>query len=224
MHAEAIGSLPSPGRSRKGNPFMSVTTLPHWQATQVPLFPVRRFTVDEYHRIMQAGVLTENESVELLEGWIVDKMPHNPIHDATIDQTAEVLRGRLPSGWRMRIQSAITTDDSEPEPDLVVVLGPASRYAACHPGPQDIALLIEVADSSLAHDRDVKVRLYARVGIAIYWIINLVDLQIEVYTQPSGPIANPGYRQHQTYRTGEVIPLVVAGQKEPPVAVRDLLV
>jgi Uma2 family endonuclease len=66
--------------------------------------------------------------------------------------------------------------------------------------------------------------LYARAGIAIYWIINLVDMQVEVYTEPSGPVASPGYRQHQTYRTGEVVPLVIAGQSLAPVVVRDLLV
>jgi Uma2 family endonuclease len=162
--------------------------------------------------------------VELLEGWIVLKMPHKQNHDATVDQANEVLRGKLPVGWRMRVRSAVTTDDSEPEPDLAVVLGPANRYAARHPGAQDIALLVEVADSSLAHDREVKGRLYARAGIAIYWIINLVDLQVEAYAQPSGPIANPGYRQHQTFRTGETVPLVIAGQSIALVAVRDLLV
>ncbi|MCY2994127.1 MAG: Uma2 family endonuclease [Planctomycetota bacterium] len=203
---------------------MSVTTQPTWQASQIPPFPVRRFTVDEYHRMAQAGVLTENDPVELLEGWIVAKMPHKPSHDATIDQTDEILRGQLPTGWRIRIQSAITTDDSEPEPDLAVVLGPASRYATHHPGPQDIALLIEVADSSLAHDRDVKGRLYARAGIAAYWIINLVDMQIEVYNEPSGPTANPGYRQHHTYRAGELLPLVIVRQSVAVIAVRDLLV
>jgi Uma2 family endonuclease len=174
--------------------------------------------------MIQAGALTENDPVELLEGWIVAKLPHKPSHDATIDQTNEVLLGKLPTGWRTRIQSSITTDDSEPEPDLAVVLSPASRYAARHPGARDIALLIEVADSSLTHDRVVKARLYARAGIAMYWIINLVDLQVEVYTEPSGPIADPGYRQHQTYRTGEAVPLVIAGQSVALVAVHDLFV
>lgn len=203
---------------------MSVTTPPTWTQTQFPPSTVRRFSVDEYHRMVEAGVLTENDPVELLEGWIVAKMPHNPTHDATIDQTDEVLRGQLPTGWRIRIQSAITTDDSEPEPDLAVVLGPAGRYAANHPGPQDIALVVKVADSSLAYDRDVKGRLYARARIATYWIVNLVDMQVEVYSDPSGPTASPGYRQHQTYRAGEVLPLVIAGQSVGPIAARDLLV
>lgn len=169
-------------------------------------------------------MLTENDPVELLEGWIVAKLPHKPSHDATIDQTDEILRGQLPAGWRIRIQSAITTDDSEPEPDLAVVLGPASRYAAYHPGPQDIALLIEVADSSLAHDRDVKGRLYARAGIAACWIVNLVDLQVEAYSEPSEPTVNSGYRQHRTYPAGEVVPLIIGGQSVAAIAVRELLV
>ena len=137
---------------------------------------------------------------------------------------AKCFAGNCRRGGGIRIQSAITTDDSEPEPDLALVLGPASRYAAKHPGPQDIALVIEVADSSLAHDRDVKARLYARARIATYWIVNLVDMQVEVYSDPSGPTTNPGYRQHQTYRAGEVLPLVIAGQNVGSVAVRDLLV
>jgi len=203
---------------------MSVTAPPIWSATPFPPFALRRFTVDEYHRMVRAGVLNENDRVELLEGWIVAKMPHHPSHDATIDQTAEVLRGQLPAGWRIRIQSAITTDDSEPEPDLAIVLGPASRYADKHPGPQDIALVMEVADSSLAYDRDAKARLYARAQIAVYWIVNLVDMQVEVYSDPSGPAANPGYRQHQTYRTGAVLPLVIGSQNVGSIAVRDLLV
>lgn len=171
-----------------------------------------------------AGVLTEDDPFELLEGWIVSKMPHHPNHDATIDQANEVLRGQLPEGWRVRIQSAITTDDSEPEPDLAIALGPAGRYAVSHPSPQDLALVIEVADSSLGYDREVKARLYARAGIAIYWIINLVDLQLEVYSDPSGPARNPGYRQHQTHRAGEAVPVVIAGRPVGSIRVRDLLV
>src|SRR4051812_40189587 len=94
-----------------------------------PAGPLRRFTVDEYHRMIRTGILTEDDPVELLEGWIVLKMPHNPPHDATVDQSREVLQAALPAGWRVRVQSAITLSDSEPEPDLVVVPGPAARYA-----------------------------------------------------------------------------------------------
>src|SRR5438270_11160306 len=82
-------------------------------AAQPPGGP-RRFTVGEYHRMIQAGVLTEDDAVELLEGWIIYKMPRNPIHDGTISKIDVKLRSLLPSGWLMRLQSAITTTDSEP--------------------------------------------------------------------------------------------------------------
>jgi Uma2 family endonuclease len=187
-----------------------------------PPFPVRRFTVDEYHRMMQAGILTENDPVELLEGWIVPKMPHNPPHDAVLDQAQEYLRQSIPPGWRVRVQSAITTPDSEPEPDIVIAPGPASRYRIQHPRPADITLVAEVSDSTLSQDRGLKATLYARAGIAVYWIINLVDTQVEVYTDPTGPDTAPRYRQHQDYHPGDSVPLTI-GSKTVSIAVADLL-
>jgi len=175
----------------------------------VPPFAVRRFTVDEYHRMIDSGILTENDEVELLDGCIVPKMPRNPPHDAAVDQRNDALRARLPAGWRVRVQSAITLGVSEPEPDLAVVSGPANRYAARHPGPADIALLVEVGNSTLGHDREVKGRLYAQAGIAVYWVVNLIDMQVEVYTDP----AATGYRTRVDYRAGQEMPLVVAGQE-----------
>jgi Uma2 family endonuclease len=188
-----------------------------------PPFPVRRFTVDEYHRMIHAGILTENDPVELLEGWIVPKMPHNPPHDSVLDQAQEVLRLALPAGWRVRVQSAITTADSEPEPDITVAPGPANRYRTQHPEPVDIALLVEVADSTLATDRGAKAQLYARARIGVYWIINLVDVQVEVYTDPTGPDPSPRYRQRQDYGVGDTIMLNV-GATTVAVSVASLLV
>ena len=192
-------------------------------AYMIPPFPVRRFTVDEYHRLIQAAILTEDDPVELLEGWITPKMPRNPPHDCCLDQTDEAIRKRLPGGWRVRVQSAITTPDSEPEPDLVVVPGPASRDRARHPGPGEVELVVEVADSSLSHDRNEKGRLYARARLPVYWIVNLVDSWVEVYTDPTGPAAVPSYRQHQDYGLNDSVPLVVAGQAVGPVPVAEML-
>lgn len=201
---------------------MAVGT-PPWNPLQPPPFPVRRFTVDEYHRMIRAGLLTEDDRVELLEGWIVLKMPRNPPHDATVEIADETLRPRLPAGWSMRVQSAITTPESEPEPDLVVVQGGARDYLSRHPGPADIGLLIEVSDSSLSRDRNEKGRLFARAGIPYYWIINLIDSRVEVYSDPSGPTANPAYRQRQDYGPADSVPLVLGGQVIALIAVRDLL-
>src|SRR4051794_28395359 len=90
---------------------------------QPPSLPVRLFTVEEYHRMIDAGILGEDDPVELLEGLIVPKMPRNPPHDCGIELAEQSLRSRLPVAWRVRVQSAITTADSEPEPDLAVARG-----------------------------------------------------------------------------------------------------
>lgn len=201
---------------------MSTVAPPTGLPPQPPSLPVRRFTVDEYHRMIQASILTEDDPVELLEGLVVPKMPHNPPHDGTIDLAREVIQSRLPAGWRVRVQSAITTGDSEPEPDLAVVPGPANRYLDHHPGVGEIATLMEVSDTTLTRDRQDKYRIYARAGITCYWIINLVDRQVEVYTDPSGPDANPTYRRRQDYLANDAIPLVIAGQEVARISVAEL--
>ncbi len=182
----------------------------------------RKVTVDEYHQLLRNGTLQDGDPVELLEGHIVYKMSRNPPHDAVLDQTREMLQDRLPAGWRVRVQSAITTPDSEPEPDLALVPGPASRYAQRHPGPQDVAVVVEVADTSLALDRATKARIYAAAGIVIYWIINIPDRMVEVYTDSTGSNAAPRYRQRQDFGVGQEVPLVLLGQEVGQVPVQQL--
>jgi Uma2 family endonuclease len=202
---------------------MSSITPPTNFTWQIPTLPVRLFTVDEYHSMIQAGILTEDDPVELLEGLVVPKMPRNPPHDCAIELAGELLRDRLAAGWGVRVQSAITTADSEPEPDLVVVRGSARTRRDHHPGPQDLALLVEVADSTLARDRGEKARLYARASVVCYWIINLMDRQIEVYTDPTGPDANPTYRRRQDYGAADQVPLFIDGQEVAQIPVIDFL-
>jgi Uma2 family endonuclease len=192
---------------------MSVGTQPAWVPALPPPLPMRRFTVDEYHRMIDAGVFGGDERFELLEGWIVAKLTRKPPHDATIELLTDVLRDRLPAGWRVRVQSAITTADSEPEPDLAVVRGGPRDYLKRHPGPADLAMVVEVADSSLADDRSLEARLYARAGIPAYWIVNLVDLRVEVYTDPTGLVASPSYRSERAYGVGDAVPLIVEGRE-----------
>ncbi len=131
--------------------------------------------------------------------------------------------GKLPTGWDLRIQSAVTLVDSQPEPDIAVVRGSAVNYENNHPGPADIGLLIEVADSSLLRDQRDKTRIYARAGIVCYWIVNLLDRRIEVYTQPAGPTAVPAYGSFQIYQPGDNVPLVLDGNTVATVAAADLL-
>src|SRR5436190_6205665 len=126
----------------------------------------RRFSVAEYHRLTEIGILTEDDNLELIEGYLVLKMARNPPHDGTLTQVWEALMPHLPPGWKTRLQCAVTLAESEPEPDIALVRQEANNYRTRHPGPGDIGLLIEVADSTLAGDRLDKGRIYARAGIA----------------------------------------------------------
>jgi Uma2 family endonuclease len=167
--------------------------------------PQRRFTVAEYHRMIETGVLTEQDAVELLEGWVVFKMARHPRHDNTLVRLERILNRLLGPEWVMRGQSAITTDESEPEPDVAVVRGPVEQYDDRHPAPADVALVVEVAAVSLTHDRTVKARIYARAQLPEYWIVNVNDIEVEVYRDPSGPVDEPGYGPPQVFRRGQTL-------------------
>jgi hypothetical protein len=172
--------------------------------------------------MVEQGILGENDRVELLDGLIVDKTTHNPPHDACISLVKDGIEPRLSRAWMLGIQSAVTLSTSEPEPDLAVVKRPARRYSQSHPRPGDIGMLIEVAESSLLEDRDWKAVLFAQERIPIYWLVNLIDRQVEVYTDPRSGKA-PGYRQHKDYAENKSIPLIIAGQKMGEISVEDLL-
>jgi Uma2 family endonuclease len=117
----------------------------------------------------------------------------------------------------------VTVSDSEPQPDVAVARGDDSTYAARHPAPADLSLVVEVADFSLHTDRVEKARIYARAGIVTYWIVNLIDRRVEVHTAPSGPGAAPAYGQVQTFPPGSSVPVVLDGAVVGQVAVNDLL-
>jgi Uma2 family endonuclease len=127
----------------------------------LPPHNTHRFTAEQYELMGDAGILKTGDRVEFLEGWVVDKMTQYPPHASAIDFVQDALRELLPAAWRLRDQKPIRTSDSLPEPDVVVVRGPKERYTQRHPEPADIALVIEVADSSLDDDRARKGRIYA---------------------------------------------------------------
>ncbi len=184
---------------------------------------LRRFTVEEFHKLVDSGILDGDDRVELLEGYLVAKNPHTPPHDSSIQIASDAIHTVSQNGWSIRIQSAVTLPDSEPEPDIAVVRGNARSYLVHHPGPSEIGALVEVADSSLLGDRSDKGRIYARAKIPVYWIINLIDRQIEVHEQPSGPVAAPAYAKMTAYHLGDSIPLVLDGNSLATFAVQDLL-
>jgi Uma2 family endonuclease len=202
---------------------MSVLSLPAATFALAPPLPMRRFTVDEYHRMLEKGILGEGDPIELLEGWLVFKMGRNPPHDLVLTLAEEEVGNLLPDDWFRRIQMAITTPDSEPEPDLAVVRGPRRRYGSRHPGPQDIAFLAEVADATLQSDRLVKGRIYARANIPIYWILNIPDAIVEVYTDPTGPIPSACYRSRRDYGMQDQVPVVIEGKEIGSIPVQALM-
>jgi Uma2 family endonuclease len=196
---------------------------PIWLPLQAQMAGMYRFSVAKYHKLIEIGVLTEDDNLELLDGYLVHKMSRNPPHDAAIQKILKRLFRILPPDWDLRIQSAITLSHSEPEPDLAVVRGDETRYLTNHPGPTDVGLVIEVADSTLDSDRADKGRIYAEAGIVYYWIVNLVARQIEVYTLPSGATATPAFGQRQDYRMGDDVPLLLDAAIVANIPVRDLL-
>ena len=201
---------------------MSIAIQPYEECLELPVFPPRRFTVEEYHRMGEAGVLTEDTQVELLEGLIVRKMIRKPIHDGMVAVIRKALAAILPEGWHVRVQSAVTTSDSEPEPDLAVVRGSERDYLTSHPLPRDVALVVEVAETSLDRDRN-KARLYARAGIPGYWIINLIGAVVEAYTQSSHAEGAPSYDARKTYQGNELVPLVIEGREIANIPACELL-
>jgi Uma2 family endonuclease len=199
---------------------MSTGTIP--PATYKDFASMNRFSVAQYQRMIETGILTAADKVELLENYVVLKMAKNPPHDGTIDLVKAAL-ATLPPGWMLRVQQTVVLSDSQPEPDFSVVRGNPRSFVAQHPTTADVGLLIEVADSSLLRDQRDKTRIYARANIPVYWIINLVDRRVEVYTQPSGPTAVPAYGTFQTFQPGDSVPLLLDGAAVGTVPVADLL-
>ncbi len=198
--------------------------------TQAPHLPYqgmvagfRRFNLNEYHRLIELGILTEDDNLELLDGYLVHKMSRNPPHDAAIQKGNKKWLRLLPPGWDLRVQSAITLTESEPEPDFAIVRGDESVYLNRHPSATDVGLVIEVSDSTLQGDRQDKGAIYARAGIECYWIVNLNDRQIEVYTSPSGPVPGPRFGQRVDCRGSDSVSLLLGGTTLVQVAVQDLL-
>lgn len=183
-----------------------------------------RLSVDQYHELIRSGKLTDEDPVELLEGILVYKMPKNTPHSTSTKLGRREIEPRLPVGWHYQTQDPITLNDSEPEPDGAVVRGRIEDYAKAHPGPADVAIVIEVADSSLERDRGMKLRSYARAGIPVYWIINLVDSQVEVYTDPvTAGVVEPTYSTQLIFRSADLVPLTVPGLSSVTIPAASLL-
>ncbi len=145
-----------------------------------------RYTVEDYHRMAEAGILHEGQRVELIKGEIIDMTPIGSRHAATVAHLTQLLSTVAGTQAIVWVQNPILLDDhSEPQPDLALLRPQADFYAGGHPRPADVLLIIEVADSSLAFDRDVKMPLYARRRIPEVWLFDLESKHLTVYRNPS---------------------------------------
>ena len=205
---------------------MSALTAPAPPPIQTDLAQMasfRRFTVAKYHEMIRLGVLTTEDRVELIDGYLVNKMPQNDPHVSTIGRLTEDLMRAVPAGWRVHIQLPITLSNGEPEPDGAVVRGDRRTYDRRKPSGADFGLVIEVANTSLGFDRRFKQAEYAAAGIPVYWIVNLVDLQVEVYSDPDPASDPPAYRTRTDHHPGDAVPMTLDGVEVGRLSVADLL-
>jgi Uma2 family endonuclease len=160
----------------------------------------RHFNIAEYYKMAAAGVFSEYDRVELIEGEIVEMNPIGSRHAACVGRLTEFLGRSVVGEAIVWVQNPVQVSDySEPLPDVALLRRRDDFYAQANPGPSDVLLVIEVADSSVEYDRVIKMPLYARAGIPEVWLVNLPKETVEVYTQPLGG----EYREIRLIKRGE---------------------
>ena len=175
------------------------------------------FTVEEFNRLSDSGLFDPEQRLELVDGEIYEMTPARPSHAVTVDRLTWHVTRKLPEGLVVRVQGpAVLGDYSQPEPDYLVLQASFEDLGEHHPTPDQIVLLVEVALTSYPHDRGLKLDVYARAGVATYWIVDLERQWIEVFTEPS----SAGYGALRVARGGEV--LSVPGT-DVTVAVEDIV-
>ncbi len=190
--------------------------------------PVRpepyRMTVEVYEKIVEAGVFGDKSPIYLWKGQLVLPMTKGPSHGYSLTALHELFRRLLPDGWDVRQECPTRLhNDSEPEPDLTVVRGRNRDYKDRTPDAHDVSLLIEVANSSQTFDSGEKLGIYAAASIPVYWIVNIPNNRIDVYTGPTGPTETPTYTEHRSYGPGEAVPVVLDGREVGRIAAGDVL-
>ena len=162
----------------------------------------KKFTVGQYHQMIESGILTDRDHVELIQGEIIEMSPVGRRHAACVDRLNELFVLKFFQKALIRVQSPILlSDNSEPQPDVSILQRREDFYSAGHPTPADIFALVEVSDSTIEFDRDVKVPMYAQEHIPEVWLVNLNDALVERYRQPTDNI----YQQLQIFNLGEAL-------------------
>lgn len=182
----------------------ATATAPPAPATDAPPYAIRPITVDEYHRMLEVGILYEKEPVELLDGQLIAMPPEGPVHGDVVSVLLEKLIVSFGDRARVRAGNPIELSAiSEPEPDLAIVRRRGERYLKAHPKPTDVFFVVEVSISSLVYDRRNKLVAYARAGIPEYWIVDVAHGRVDVFTNPN----ETGYEAHRVVtRGGSITP------------------
>jgi Uma2 family endonuclease len=187
-------------------------------------YPPHRLTVERFERMVNAGIFGDKSPIFLWHGRLVEKMTKGDPHIFAVVSLTQTLGRLLPEGWHVRPEQPVRVgDDSMPEPDLSIARGRPRDYLGRKPSVPDTALLIEVADSSLAIDSGDVLRTYATQGFTVYWIVNIPKRRVEVYRNPTGPSDRPGYQDCRLFGPGERVPVVLDGREIGEVAVDDFL-
>jgi Uma2 family endonuclease len=184
-----------------------------------------RLSVDQYHQMISARILTENDRIQLLEGFLYEMSPIGSPHSTCVQLIAKELESLLTESFHVRIQQPVTLEDSEPELDVAVVRSTIRSYTNRHPAGPDVGLVIEVADTSLQMDREQKRLIYAQAGIAEYWVVNLNDNTIEVFRdlQQGSESNTAGYQSKKYLSASDTITVALGDQSIGELKISDLL-
>jgi Uma2 family endonuclease len=180
-----------------------------------------RLTVEQYEAMVDSGIFTKRDRFVLINGLLVDKVPKSPRQTFVAKNLVRKLRELLPSGWDIRVEDAIRLTSSKPEPDISVARGDIDDYAVRDPEPADLAMVVEVAASRVADDRQMA-NVFGPAGIPVYWIVNLRERQVEVYTLLKRR-GTPAYGRPRIFKPSQSIPVVIDSKEFGRIAVADIL-
>lgn len=169
------------------------------------LRPRHRWAVVEYHRMGEVGLLNEDSRVELIDGEIIEVAPIGSLHGGNVNRFIRLFSRVVSDKAIVTAQNPVVLDSySEPEPDIALLRWRVDDYEQSHPHPEDVLLLIEVSDTTLRYDRDVKIPLYAKNGIPEVWLLDIPNRQLEIYRE----LTNGEYRQRDCRQTGKISPIL----------------
>jgi hypothetical protein len=187
-------------------------------------FPPHRMTIERYEKMVEAGVYGAKDPAFLWKGMLVEKMPKGRPHSYSSMCLYRLPCLLIPEIWHIEHECPLAIgEDSMPGPDLMVVRGSLRDYLRRVPTARDVAMVVEVADSSVAQDSVSKFREYAADGVPIYWIVNLVNRRIEIYGNPSGPAETPSYRERHESGPDDEVPVILEGREVGRIAAKEIL-